>query len=166
MNKVYKKYNFCITSLNMTGAKHFWLFSIENLKFPWQWWLHQHWAVLAVKRLKQLTHYLLMYFGRYRWFAAASRWRPTSDLTEWDSLWTRMEKLCRCPLLDDSAGNMQKVTQSCFSSSLSPVERKHQFLSWTLLPWVSSGEQVLYTFDQAFFPGHWWKSNPMQCNEK
>ena len=102
--KFCKKYNFCITSWNMTGAEHFWLFSIENLKFPWQWWLHQHWAALAVKRLKQLTHYLLTYFGRYRWFAAASRWRPTNDLTEWDSWWTRMEKLCRCPLSDDNAG--------------------------------------------------------------
>ena len=50
MNKVYKKYNFCKPNLNMTGATHFWLFSIEILKFPWQWWLHQHWAVLAVNK--------------------------------------------------------------------------------------------------------------------
>lgn len=30
MNKVYQKYNFCITSLNVAGATIFWLFSIEK----------------------------------------------------------------------------------------------------------------------------------------
>ena len=54
MNKVYKKYTFCILSLNMTGATIFLLFPTENLKFPWQWWLHIHWAVLAVNRLRTL----------------------------------------------------------------------------------------------------------------
>ena len=54
MNKVYKKYNFCILSLNMTGATIFLLFPTENLKFPWQWWLHIHWAALAVNRLRTL----------------------------------------------------------------------------------------------------------------
>ena len=60
MNKVYKKYNFCIPSLNMTGATHFWLFSIEILRFPWQWWLHKLWAVLAVNKQVMMMSWCLM----------------------------------------------------------------------------------------------------------
>ena len=52
MNKVYpQNTTFVYLAWTWQAWQFLLLFSTENLTLPWQWWLHQHWAVLAVNRL-------------------------------------------------------------------------------------------------------------------